>query len=86
MNKTTNYDHIVYIREKDGCHHLCIDRLLENGRREFFTRTPIVRVASEEEGFEHLDKAAEWLGHSICLDSPSFRSTVFGRDSEHDVG
>ena len=80
MNKQINYEHIVYIEEKEGQPFLCIDRLFAGGRRDFCTHMPIRGSSSEEEGFGLLDEAADWLGHSICIDSPSFRAKTFGED------
>lgn len=77
----SDYQHIVYFTEKDGTPYVAIDRLWSNGRRDFCTHFPLPSVESEEEGFELMDKVADWLGHSLCIDSPPFRRHV-GIESE----
>ena len=78
MNTPTAYEHIAYVREEDGQTYLCIDRLFEDGRREFRTQIAVEAASSADEAFGFLDKAADWLGQAICSDNPAFRSTVFG--------
>ena len=70
------YDHLVYFTRKDGAVFLAIDRVFEGGRRDFCTHMELPAVESEAAGFELMDKVAEWLGNSICIDNPEFRRHI----------
>ena len=70
------YEHIIYLQVKDGKNHICIDRLFSNGRRDFMTHIELDNSEGEEEGFNLMDKAADWLGHSLLIDSIPFRKHI----------
>ena len=70
------YEHIVYIEEKEGKVYLCIDRVLEQGKRHFMSHYELPGVQSESQGFELMSKTAEWLGNSVLIDSPKFREHI----------
>ena len=70
------YEHIVYLREKDGKLHVCIDRLFPDGRRDFMMHMELESTEGDEEGFQLIDKIADWLGHSLCIDSVPFRKHI----------
>ena len=70
------YDHIVYIEEKNAKWFLCIDRVLDSGKRNFMTHLEIVKKEDGTEDFALMEKSAEWLGNSILIDSPKFREFI----------
>ena len=74
--KSMQYEHVVYVKEKDGKTYLCIDRLLNSGRREFMTHKELTPTNNETEGVDLLSKASEWLGNSTLIDSPAFRNHI----------
>jgi len=70
------YEHIIYIEQKDGEHYLCIDRLLPSGQRDFMTHIALPKTSGDKEGIDLMEKSAKWLGNSILIDSPSFREHI----------
>ena len=71
-----NYEHIVYLEVKDGIPHICVDRLFENGKRAFMTHHKLTQSLGDNDGFELMSKAAEWLGNSLLIDNPAFREHI----------
>ena len=70
------YEHLVSVGDKDGKRHIIIDRVEPDGRRHFCTHYELPEVNSEKEGFDLMQKAAEWLGNSLLIDSPEFRKHI----------
>lgn len=70
------YEHIVYLQEKDGKKYVCIDRLFSNGKRDFMTHMELENTVGDDEGLRLMDKVADWLGHSLCIDSVPFRKHI----------
>lgn len=70
------YEHVVYYVEKDGKAYLAVDRLFQDGRRDFCTHFELQQVTDETAGFALMDKAADWLGNTLCIDNPSFRKHI----------
>jgi ABC-type phosphonate transport system ATPase subunit len=76
------YKHLVYIEEKDGKPHVIIDRVEDNGRRHFCTHMELPPVKSEQDGWSLMGRVADWLGHSLLVDSPAFREHIGIEDDE----
>ena len=70
------YEHVIYFEIKDGQKFLCIDRVFESGKRDFMTHYELPEAQGESEAFDVMSKVAEWLGNSVLIDSPEFRSHV----------
>ena len=79
----SEYEHIVYVIEKDGANYVAVDRLWANRRRDFCTHIELSEISSEQEGWELMDKVADWLGHTLLIDNPDFRRHI-GIESEEE--
>lgn len=72
-----NYEHIVYIKYENGKVLLCIDRLFENGKRDFVMQAEVPeKLETEEALWNEFEKLGEWLGKSICIDLPDLRRAL----------
>lgn len=72
----TSYQHVVYFCEKEGKSYIAVDVLEANGRRYFSTHFELPSVGGEETGFEIMDRVADWLGHTLLIDIPEFRTHI----------
>jgi len=70
------YELITYFSAKDGRSYIAVDYLFADGRRVFQTHYELPEISNEEEGFELMEKAAEWLGHSLLISTPEFRKHI----------
>ena len=70
------YEHIIYLEIKDNKQYVCVDRIFENGKRNFMTHFELSETSGDQEGFDLMSKAAEWLGNSTLIDSPAFRQHI----------
>lgn len=72
-----DYQHVVYIEERDEMTYLRIDRLFDGSRRDFVMELEIASVdGTEHEKWEALERVATWLGKNICVDAPALRSKL----------
>lgn len=67
-----NYSHLVTVHEKDGTTVLRIDRVFENGRKDFYTEI-VLPPHDEDHKWDLFDQVASNLGKSICIDSVGLR-------------
>ena len=67
-----NYSHLITVQEKDGATVLRIDRMFENGRKDFYTE---IELPPYDEGqkWDVFERVASNLGKSICIDSVQLR-------------
>lgn len=70
------YEQIVYFTVKQGISYIAVDYLFPDGRRVFQTHYELSEVGDEEEGFNLMSKAAEWLGNSLLISTPGFRKHI----------
>lgn len=70
------YEQIVYFKFEQGISYIAVDYLFADGRRVFQTHYELPEVADEEEGFNMMAKAAEWLGNSLLISAPEFRKHI----------
>ncbi len=74
------YRHIVYFVSRNDESFLRIDRLLNNGRTDFYTEIKVPESISGDP-WKSFDTVSESLGKSICIDNPSLRREL-GIDSD----
>ena len=67
-----NYSHLITVQEKDGSRVLRIDRVFEDGKKDFCTE---IRLPPHEESkkWDLFEQVASSLGKSICIDSVGVR-------------
>lgn len=70
------YEQIVYFTVKQSISYIAVDYLFPDGRRVFQTHYELPEVGDEEEGFNLMSKAAEWLGNSLLISTPGFRKHI----------
>ncbi len=68
------YEHIVYVAEKETGPVLCVDRLFEDGRRDLVFEFEIPGpVEPELEMWAQFEELASTFGKSLCIDCPGLR-------------
>lgn len=66
------YSHLITVQEKDGSRVLRIDRVFENGRKDFYTEIELP-PHEEDKKWDLFERIASNLGKSICIDSVELR-------------
>lgn len=80
MTMIENYSHYVYIAERNGRRYVRIDRVLPNGRRDFYTEILLGDKVGDED-WEQFEEIMGNVGKSIGIDSPAVRAH-FGLDDK----
>ena len=78
--KVANYSHHVSVAERDGKRFVRIDRVLPDGRVQFYTELELPAPKSPED-WEAFEKVMGNVGKSVGIDSPAVRAH-FGLDPE----
>lgn len=68
----SSYSHLITVEEKDGSRVIRIDRVFEDGKRDFCTEIKLP-VYDEKKKWDLFDQLACSLGKSICIDSVGVR-------------
>lgn len=71
-----DYEHRVHFQVKEGKPYIVIDRVMPDGSRTFCTHHELPHVQNQDEAWALMDKVADWLGHSLLIDSPAFRRYI----------
>ncbi len=72
-----NYSHIVYVKILNGTPQLCVDRLFEDGTRDFAMQFDIPSgFESEDSMWDGFETLAATLGKAVCIDCPDLRGII----------
>ena len=73
-----DYQHIIYVEEREEGTYLKIDRLFGGNRRDFMMEFEVGEILHSEsdQAWDALEQLALSVGRNVCIDSPTLRSKL----------